>query len=158
MLTIGERVGWAGAASGNQCCDRLRQFVISRPLRGLLRSLLASVHGDLRKTVPQGRISKTGQQSRSIGLGIQPLDEQRRVVVAQGARMDLHDEAIFKAHQRHLGKHLGAEQPGIGGAGGPDLDPVEQRLGLMHCKISREQAAWIEAQRAWHLAVFQVAA
>ena len=41
--------------------------------------------------------------------------EHRRIVVAERAGMDLHDQAVVDAHRRHFGQHLGAEQFGVGG-------------------------------------------
>ena len=39
--------------------------------------------------------------------------EQRRVVIAPGARMDLQHQPVVEAHARHLGEHLAAEQIGV---------------------------------------------
>ena len=36
--------------------------------------------------------------------------EERLVVIAERAGMDLHHHAVLHAHGRHLGEHLGAEQ------------------------------------------------
>ena len=32
------------------------------------------------------------------------------IVVAHAARMNLHHQAVFQAHARHFGEHLGAEE------------------------------------------------
>src|SRR5882672_10337880 len=36
--------------------------------------------------------------------------EEPRVVIAERARMNLHDQAVVEAHACHLGEHLRAEQ------------------------------------------------
>ncbi len=45
------------------------------------------------------------------------LREQRRVVIAERARVNLHHQAIVETHPRHLCEHLGAEQLGVFSAG-----------------------------------------
>ena len=43
--------------------------------------------------------------------------------------MDLQDQPVVEAHLRHLGQHLGAEQPPLALVGRAAPDAVEQFLG-----------------------------
>ena len=56
--------------------------------------------------------------------------EHRRIVVAERTGVDLHHQAILRAHRRHLGEHLRTEQLGIGGGDIGADHPREQRLSL----------------------------
>src|SRR3546814_15132765 len=42
--------------------------------------------------------------------------EQPRVMIAEGAGVDLHDEPVVEAHPRHHGQHMRAKQLGVGRA------------------------------------------
>ncbi len=61
--------------------------------------------------------------------------EHDRVVVPSRAGVDLHDQAVFEAHRRHLGQHLPAEEVGLF-AVQPSLDSsVEQVLALVRVEV-----------------------
>ena len=50
-------------------------------------------------------------------------------MISETAGMQLHDEAVFQAHARHHGQHVGAEKLGVCGTDRLCRDPSEQGLG-----------------------------
>ncbi len=60
------------------------------------------------------------------------------VVVADGAGMDLHGEAVFDTHAGHLGEHLGLEELGIAGVGFASEDPGIEAAGFIHGEVGGE--------------------
>ena len=63
--------------------------------------------------------------------------EERRVVIAEGARMDLHDEPVVEAHPRHLGQHLAAKGLRFVGRKIAAQDVVEQRRRVVIREVRR---------------------
>ncbi len=56
--------------------------------------------------------------------------EQSQVVIAKGARMDLHHQPVVETHPGHLGEHLGPKQLRLLRRGLPGRHTREQALAL----------------------------
>ncbi len=65
------------------------------------------------------------------------VSKQPAVVIAERARVNLHHQAVFLAHLRHLDQHGRAEQLGIGGRELARSDFFEQTLRLDRTQVRR---------------------
>src|SRR6185437_7714928 len=66
--------------------------------------------------------------------------EEYAIVIAHGARMDLHHQTVVDAHRGHLGEHLCAEELRVSGTEAVGDDAAEERLRLTLPKVGGGRA------------------
>ena len=59
--------------------------------------------------------------------------KELRVMIANAAGVQLHDEAVFDAHAGHLGEHLRLEELGVAGLSGLAVDEASVEAGCICC-------------------------
>ncbi len=124
---------------------QLQRRIVARQRRQFARvdGLVEREQDDRQRGLVAEAVEQRSQRAHVVGPGgdVRPLvaaeaAHHERIVIAQAARVNLHDEAVVDAHRGHLGQDLATERLGLGGGDGAGKRAIEETLALGRRKIA----------------------